>query len=85
MVGKGRADKMPLEDGTTYTGPLRNGKPEGQGTSYHHNGHEAYEGEWLCGHKHGTGTSYYDNGKKKYEGQWESGQWQQGKVYSCIS
>ncbi|CEM20896.1 unnamed protein product [Vitrella brassicaformis CCMP3155] len=73
--GDGKADNMPLEDGSIYTGALLDHKPHGRGTSYCPNRRERYEGEWREGQRNGKGISYQSDGKTKmHEGQWENGQ-----------
>jgi len=75
MVGEGRADKMPLGGGTTYTGPLLAGKPHGHGTSYHQNGNKLYEGQWENGQRYGI----------LFDGQWNKGFAPEGTFYPSYS
>jgi hypothetical protein len=76
-------------DGGEYTGWLKNGVPDGQGTMKYsvsgssgafvnilinrENTVSMYVGEWRFGLKHGYGKMTYPSGKVE-EGYWENGQ-----------
>lgn len=57
------ACRMVLPDGSTYLGPLKNGRPNGQGKLSWQNGSH-YEGGFEDGQMHGDGILTADNGDK---------------------
>jgi hypothetical protein len=52
--------------GNQYTGEVRDGKPEGQGTVFFKDGGR-YEGEFKAGKKDGQGFLFFKTGSR-YEG-----------------
>ena len=58
------------EDGSRYTGPLRNGKRHGQGIYTFLDGGSYYVGEFKDDKKHGQGTTTFPNGAS-YVGEYE--------------
>jgi hypothetical protein len=56
-----------------YVGEIKNGVPNGQGTSDYGDG-EGYEGEWKDGEQHGQGTLIWGNNKYMYVGGWKDGE-----------
>lgn len=63
--------KYVFNDGAKYTGPFRNGFPEGKGTVIYPNG-ERYEGFMSKGAFEGTGTYFMPNGTRM-TGNWNKG------------
>ncbi len=53
-------EPIPWNSGT-YTGFLKEGKPDGKGSWISHNG-DAYIGDWSAGKKHGSGKYTWSNG-----------------------
>lgn len=69
-----------LEDGSTYEGFLRNGKPDGKGTMVSDG--IKIKCEWESGSiKNGPITLYYPNGDR-YEGQIIKGDWGKSAIYT---
>ena len=54
-----------------YRGEWRDGKPDGQGSSYYADGDVSYEGEWREGLAHGRGTRHVASGR--HDGEWRKG------------
>ncbi len=61
MLGCSGESTMALENGATYTGEVKWGKPNGQGTWSHPDGH-IYVGEFKDGERHGLGTMTLPDG-----------------------
>ncbi|MEK3720593.1 stalk domain-containing protein [Paenibacillus sp. FSL H8-0034] len=68
--------------GSTFTGEVVNGKPNGKGTMVLKDGSK-FEGFFVDGVINGYGVATYDDGSK-YEGYWQNGKWHgEGKlIYS---
>ena len=64
--------KLSIE-GNEYIGEVKNGKPEGQGTTTYTYGSE-YVGEYKKGFREGRGTYTFANGNK-YVGEWKNGKY----------
>ena len=67
--------------GGTYTGEVVAGRPHGQGTWTHPDGHK-YIGEWKDSKKHGQGTRTFADGTK-YVGEYKDGKRWEGIQYSA--
>jgi|ETNmetMinimDraft_2_1059921.scaffolds.fasta_scaffold14140_3 uncharacterized caspase-like protein len=65
----------------TYTGEVVAGRPHGQGTWTHPDGHK-YIGEWKDSKKHGQGTRTFADGTK-YVGEYKDGKRWEGIQYSA--
>jgi hypothetical protein len=68
ISGKG---VLTLEEGSTYSGEIKNGVPNGKGKLTMVDGTQ-YDGEWKNGVPSGHGTITTSNGFK-YEGEWKDG------------
>ena len=64
------AVELNIGPGGVYTGDIKNGKPQGKGTSVYPNG-DRYEGEWVKGVRQGKGTYICPDGTK-YTGKWSN-------------
>jgi hypothetical protein len=73
FVWKGFGDK---ETHPKYTGDVKNGKPDGQGTETFPDGSK-YIGEWIGGKPTGQGTQTY------YDGDKYVGLFKDGKYHGC--
>ena len=62
-------DRIVFEDGSTFTGTLKNGVPDGLGTCTWKDGNK-YDGEWKAGVMHGVGTYIWTSGQR-YDGEWK--------------
>ena len=51
-------------DGSKYVGHWKEGKTDGQGTSYFSDGTKIYEGQWKANNYDGQGTEYLPGGGK---------------------
>ncbi|KAG2487447.1 hypothetical protein HYH03_014014 [Edaphochlamys debaryana] len=60
-----------FNDGSKYTGTLKNGTPHGLGTCVWRDGNQ-YDGEWRNGVMHGFGTYLWTSGQR-YDGEWKDG------------
>ena len=70
---------LTLEEGSTYSGEIKNGVPDGKGKLTMVDGTQ-YDGEWKNGVPSGYGTIATPNGFK-YEGEWKDGNpYRNGKV-----
>ena len=56
-----------------YSGEIKNGEPNGQGTTTSPSGRREYVGEWKDGKRNGQGTETWSNGGK-YVGEWKDGE-----------
>lgn len=74
IVGRGQDDCRTLDtivfnDGSKYTGTLKNGVPDGLGSCTWVDGNQ-YDGEWRIGVMHGFGTYLWTSGQR-YDGEWK--------------
>jgi len=69
-----------FDDGSTYTGEFRFGRPDGLGTLVWSDGSK-YTGEFFNGLRHGTGSFTSPDGTY-YEGQWNEGTMEGQGAYS---
>ena len=60
-----------FNDGSSYTGTLLNGIPDGLGTCTWVDGN-SYDGEWKNGTMHGFGTFLWTSGQR-FDGEWRDG------------
>lgn len=67
--------------GGVYTGTVRNGKPNGQGTLTWKDG-DRYDGAWLDGEISGHGTYSWPAEGEKYDGAWVDGEMSGHGVYT---
>ena len=77
FVWKGFGDK---ETHPKYTGDVKNGKPDGQGTETFPDGSK-YIGEWIGGKPTGQGTQTYYDGDK-YVGLFKDGKYHGQGTYT---
>ena len=77
FVWKGFGDK---ETHPKYTGDVKNGKPDGQGTETFPDGSK-YIGEWIAGKPTGQGTQTYYDGDK-YVGLFKDGKYHGQGTYT---
>lgn len=56
-----------------YSGEVEDGRENGKGTWYYHNGNVLYEGEFKKGKQNGKGSYYDENGELIYSGEWKNG------------
>jgi len=66
-----RVKNLKLTNGNFYTGEMKNGDPNGQGTETFPNGNK-YVGEFKDGSPNGQGTETFPNGQK-YVGEFKDG------------
>lgn len=62
-------DTIVFNDGSKYSGTLKNGVPDGLGTCTWKDGNK-YDGEWRAGLMHGFGTYIWTSGQR-YDGEWK--------------
>ncbi len=56
-----------------YSGDLKDGAANGEGTQYNEDGSVSYEGHWKRGEYDGEGTLYNSEGEEIYSGKWDNG------------
>ena len=75
-VQSSQPSSITLQDGSTYNGEIRDGKPHGKGTltytASNPSGYKQYEGDFAGGVPHGEGIMLWRT-NAKYDGQWENG------------
>lgn len=79
-IGNLTQGELKLPDGGKYSGQIKDGIANGQGTATFPNS-DRYEGQWNNGKKNGQGTYYWSDGAR-YEGEWKNDQKNgKGKIY----
>lgn len=78
-----RYDLALVDSVVTYKGEFRDGKYNGDGTSYYGSGQVMYEGDFESGAYNGKGNLYYGDGQIWYEGEFENGKYDgKGTLYT---
>ena len=71
-------------DGSTYSGELKNGKPDGKGVMKYHNGAQQYDGEWKNGKRHGIGV-LKDEKEIIHDGEWKNDIYDESSHYNIYN